>query len=116
LEQNRVPLEIHTADKVDEPDEGCVPDPIASWNRAAAESLLAELREEVARVKKKFLGNLPSARANVLADAVDIAVGFVRNHEQEADNGWDSMELVRMVIRRVRRYAEIWPGMHNDAN
>jgi hypothetical protein len=79
------------------------------WDQSAADSLLAELQAEVARIQREdFGGRLPPPLANVLADAIAIAQGYVTNHEAEARRGWDALELLRGMRAQVSRYVENW--------
>jgi hypothetical protein len=82
------------------------------WDLEEAERRLAELRAEVTRVERDaFGGRLPTPVATVLADAVAIAEGYVRNHEAEAARGWDALALLGGVLRRVQRCVEDWRKM-----
>jgi hypothetical protein len=81
--------------------------PLAPWDAAEASRLLVNLRFEIQRIESvDSRGRPPASLHNVLADALAIAEGYVAKHEAEAVNGWDAMELLRGVVRRVRRYRE----------
>jgi hypothetical protein len=79
--------------------------PVPPWDQREAERQLAELRAEVARIQSGF-DPMPAPLANVLADALDIANGYVCDHAREAARGWDAQALLRGMIAQVRRYAE----------
>jgi hypothetical protein len=80
-----------------------------TWNQGEADALLTELRAEVARIEREeFRGQMPGPLANVFADALDIATGYVRNHDIEAARGWDALELLRGMIRQIRLCCENW--------
>jgi hypothetical protein len=66
-----------------------------------AERLLAEVRQAVAEVgqKNRVGGVVPEPLANVLADAVAIAQGYVANGE---------LELLRTLSATVRQYGVNW--------
>lgn len=83
-----------------------------SWDPAAADVLLAKLRAEVAAVDAAFARQTPAPLANVLADALTIAAGYVANHELEARRGWDALELLRGMTVNIRRYLQNWKQTH----
>jgi hypothetical protein len=71
----------------------------SAWDPAEADRLLAHLRTELARIKwEKFRGQIPPALANVTADGLVIAEGYIRNHEQEAARGWDALQMLRDLV------------------
>ena len=81
------------------PEPGLAGTTIAAWDQNEAERLLDHLRTELARIKReKHSGGFPLALANVIADGLAIADGYVRNHEQEAARGWDAMKLLRSHV------------------
>jgi hypothetical protein len=81
--------------------------PVAPWDAAEANRLLEELRVDIRRIESvDFGGRPPTPLQHVLADALVIAEGFIANHELEAARGWDALDLLRGVVRRVRRYRE----------
>jgi hypothetical protein len=67
------------------------------WDHAAADSLLTNLRADVARLKQDLDGAVPPALAAVAADLLSLAEGYVRDHEREAIRGWDALELLRRL-------------------
>jgi hypothetical protein len=79
-----------------------------SWDQTAADDLMVRLRTEVATVEATFGGRPPTALANVLADALAIACGYVANHELEARRGWDALALLRGMVPHVRRCVQNW--------
>jgi hypothetical protein len=97
------PEPISATDRVEQVGEKCPAPPTPSWDQAAADALLVELRAEVARIEQSFRGKLPPALSNVLSDALAIAEGYVANHQEEAARGWDALELLRCTVRRIRR-------------
>jgi len=81
---------------------------IPPWDQGAADAALGELRAEVAAVQVAFGGRTPAPLANVLADALAIAEGYIANREMEARRGWDALELLRGMVPHVRRCVENW--------
>jgi hypothetical protein len=74
---------------------------VPGWDQGEADRLLAELREAVARARQDFRAPFPADLQAVVADGVAIAVGYVANHEAEARRGWDALQLLRKVKRRL---------------
>lgn len=80
--------------------------PAPPREQAEAERLLAELRAEVEQIKADFAGDLPTPLANLLADGLAIAEGYIVNHEAEASRGWDALDLLRGMAPIVRSWVE----------
>jgi hypothetical protein len=91
----------HTDDEENE-----VNEQIPLWDEAAAAAMLTNLRAEVAAVDAAFASRTPAPLANVLADTLAIAAGYVANHEREARRGWDALALLRGTMPLVRRCVE----------
>jgi hypothetical protein len=82
---------------------------LPGWDQAQAERLLADLRAAVAAIERtQFGGRPPRAVAAVLADALALAEGYVRDHEAEAERGWDALALLGAMLPHVRRCVENW--------
>ena len=82
------------------------------WDPAEAERLLSELRAEVATNKVSFGGRTPAPLANVLADVMRVAAGYVANHEREGRRGWDALALLRGMVPLARRCVQNWKQIH----
>src|SRR5262245_63434904 len=55
------------------------------WDQAAADALLAQLRQEVGRLERRhFSGRFPEPLQAVVADGLAIAEGLIRDHALEA--------------------------------
>jgi hypothetical protein len=68
--------------------------PADPWDQAKADRLLTAMREAADRARREHGGRFPPALANVVADALRVAEGYVQNHEAEAARGWDALELL----------------------
>jgi hypothetical protein len=86
--------------------------PADPWDAAEAERLLSELRDEVATIKASFGGRTPAPLANVLAEVLRVAAGYLANHEREARRGWDALALLRGMVPLVRRCVQNWKQAH----
>jgi hypothetical protein len=72
---------------------------LTAWDQAEAERLLARLRNELVRIERDYYrGKMPQVAANLAADGLSIADGYVANHDAEAARGWDAMELLRGLV------------------
>jgi hypothetical protein len=85
-----------------------------SWNAAEADHLLVRLRAEVERVIRSFGSNVPQDLANVLRTWLEVAEGYVQDHEKEAARGFDVMAALRRLPENVRESVTNWKMM-NDA-
>lgn len=72
-----------------------------TWDQAEADRLLAELRAAVDEQRRAFGGSFPAPLSAVVATYLDVAEGYVANHEAEAARGWDPLELLRGVRPRL---------------
>jgi hypothetical protein len=86
----------------------------ASWNGAEAARLLAALRAEVERVIRPFGSNVPQDLANVLTTWLEVAEGYVQDHEKEATRGLDVLSALRRLPEDVQQCLNNWK-MINDA-
>ena len=80
---------------------------------AAADTLLAELRSEVAKVKAEFGTKLAAPLARLLDDAVVIGERYIRDYAMERARGWNPMELLRDLLPHVRSIVVNWKKMHD---
>jgi hypothetical protein len=70
--------------------------PPPAWGPGEAAQLLADLRAVSARAAREdFGGRPPGAFVRVAGDLVELAEGYVTNHEAEATRGWDALQLLR---------------------
>jgi hypothetical protein len=72
------------------------------WDQAEAERLLAEVRASAAQAEaQSAAGRLTTVRRNLVLLWVEVAEGYVENHEMEARRGWDAMKLLRSAVCRA---------------
>jgi hypothetical protein len=77
------------------------------WSQQAeAEHLLAAHRKELARLERVLhRGQFPPVTANLVADGLKIAAGYIRDHALEQARGWDPMELLRDMLAQNLAFA-----------
>ncbi len=95
-------METEMAGRKNEPETGHDGASIQPWDQAEADRLLLGLRTELAAVERgHYRGRMPPAAANLAADGLAIADGYIANHEAEEAKGWDAMELLREMAQEL---------------
>jgi hypothetical protein len=89
--------------------------PIAPWDQAEADRLLAEVRQTAARLEAQHPGGrFPKVLGRVVADLLAVAKDYAAGHEQEAARRWDAMELLRGVrpelLKVIERHRQEQPA------
>jgi hypothetical protein len=76
------------------------------WDQAAADALLAELRDGLVRIEReRYRGKFPPHLAIVTATGLAVCEGYVANHATEAARGWDPLKLLRDGVQSLLRIA-----------
>jgi hypothetical protein len=67
-----------------------------AWDAAAADRLLADLRQQLARMERRHRGRrFPDAIARLVADGVALCEAHVENRAKLTRQGWDAMAFLR---------------------
>jgi hypothetical protein len=77
-----------------------------AWDAVEADRLLAEARAALAQAEVEHrAGRVTAVRLNVVRLWLEVAEGYVHNHQFEAQRGWDVMPLLRATVRHAQEAA-----------
>ncbi len=78
------------------------PGPAVTDNQTIADELVAQLRAEIIHIERThYGGRFTPAAANIAADGLAIAEGYIRNWDAEVSRGWEPMVLLQGIARAL---------------
>jgi hypothetical protein len=90
--------------------------PVPGWKPPTVVDLLADLRQELADVERRYHARrFPPLLAKLVTTYLDVIQGCAANREQEQARGWDPVELVHGGCRRLLTIAagKGWEGLRS---
>jgi hypothetical protein len=80
----------------------------APWDPVEADRLLQQVRTALAQAEAEHrAGRMTKVRVNTLSIWLEVAEGYVRDHELESRRGWDAMQLLRAAVRHAHSASRV---------